>query len=162
MTSSGRFAAFFSYPTEGVEERDPLIFLGDRPEDDWSRLLHYTEVLRFSAGETMIKAGEVDRALYIVADGRLEILLPGVDGDIRFGTIGPGSVTGEIAFLDAGPRSATIRALSPGELLRLSYEAYEILAARYPELGRAILLDLGRILATRLRETNEALARASG
>jgi CRP-like cAMP-binding protein len=159
--SSGRFAAFFSYPAEGAEERDPLVFLGDRPEDDWSRLLGHTEVRRFSAGETMISAGEVDRALYIVAEGRLEILLPGVDGDINFGSIGPGSVVGEIAFLDAGPRSATIRAVSDGELLRLSFEAYEVLAARYPDLGRAILLDLGRILAARLRETNEALARAS-
>jgi CRP-like cAMP-binding protein len=159
--SSGRFAAFFAYPTEGGEERDSFVFLGDRPEDDWSRLLHYTEVRRFSAGETMITAGEVDRALYIVSEGRLETLLPGDDGDLHFGTIGPGSVVGEIAFLDAGPRSATIRAVSDGELLRLSFEEYEVLAARYPELGRAVLLDLGRILASRLRETNEALARAS-
>lgn len=158
--SSGRFAAFFAYPTEGGEEK-AFVFLRDRPEDDWSRLLGYTEVRRFGAGETMISADEVDRALYIVSKGRLEILLPGVDGDLHFGTIGPGSVVGEIAFLDGGPRSATIRAVSDGELLRLSFEAYEVLAARYPELGRAILLDLGRIMASRLRETNEALARAS-
>jgi CRP/FNR family transcriptional regulator, cyclic AMP receptor protein len=159
--SSGRFAAFFSYPIEGRAEKDPLVFLAERPKDDWSRLLHYTEVRRFGARETMIRAGELDRSLYIVTDGQLEVLLPGVDGEIRFGTIGPGSVTGEIAFLDAGPRSATIRALTDGELLRLSFYAYETLAAHYPDLGRAILLDLGRILAFRLRETNEALARAS-
>jgi CRP/FNR family cyclic AMP-dependent transcriptional regulator len=159
--SSDRFAAFFAYPNEGGEERDSFVFLRDRPEDDWLRLLGYTEVRRFSAGETIISAGEVDRALYIVSKGRLETLLPGVEGDLHFGTIGPGSVAGEIAFLDGGPRSATIRAVSDGELLRLSFEAYEVLAARYPELGRAILLDLGRIMASRLRETNEALARAS-
>jgi CRP/FNR family transcriptional regulator, cyclic AMP receptor protein len=159
--SSDRFAAFFAYPTEGGEERDSFVFLRDRPEDDWLRLLGYTEVRRFSAGETIISAGEVDRALYIVSKGRLETLLPGVEGDLHFGTIGPGSVAGEIAFLDGGPRSATIRAVSDGELIRLSFEAYEVLAARYPELGRAILLDLGRIMASRLRETNEALARAS-
>jgi CRP/FNR family cyclic AMP-dependent transcriptional regulator len=159
--SSSRFAPFFSYPTEGEERSDPLLFLADRSDDDWTRLLHYTEVRRFGADETILKAGDFDRALYIVVDGRLEILLPGAESDIHLGTIGPGSVTGEIAFLDAGPRSATIRALADGELLRLTFESYEVLAARYPDLGRTILLDLGRILAARLRDTNDALGRAS-
>ncbi len=66
-----------------------------------------------------------------------------------------------MAFLDGRPRAATIRALTDGELLRLSFESYEVLAARYAELGRAILLDLGRILAARLRQANEVIARVS-
>jgi hypothetical protein len=43
----------------------------------------------------------------------------------------------------------------------LTFDTYEVLAARYPELGRAILLDLGRIVAGRLRRADEALAQPS-
>ena len=87
----------------------------------------------------------VDRTLYIVASGRFEVLLPG--GGVRIGTIEPRSVAGEIAFIHGRPRSATLRALTDAEVFELRFEAFEILAVRHPELGRAILLDLARILA---------------
>ena len=36
-------------------------------------------------------------------------------------------------------------------LLRLSFDAFEVLAAKEPALARHMLLDLGRILADRIR-----------
>lgn len=159
MTAApGGFDAFFAYPTVEDGTRG-LVFLGNRSREDWARVLGYAETLRFRAGEIVIRAGEIDRSLHIVAAGELEVLLPGPSGENRLlTTIPPGSVTGEIAFADGGPRSATIRARTDGELARLSFEQYEALAARYPELGRAILLDVARILAARLRSTSEALS----
>jgi CRP-like cAMP-binding protein len=44
-----------------------------------------------------------------------------------------------------------VEAVSDGEVMRLSYDAFESLSARNPALARHILLDLGRILAARLR-----------
>lgn len=97
-----------------------------------------------------------------MVEGTLEIVLHNDRGEEnRFGTIGPRSVTGEMAFLDGRPRAATIRAVTDAELMRISFESYEALAARHPELGRAILLDLGRILAARLRRANEVIAQVS-
>jgi len=150
-------SSFFDYPAAGGESVDELVFLRDRSEEDWERLLAHTEAIRFGAGDTLIRAGERERSLYVLASGRLELLLPGKSGDIRVGTIEPRTVVGEMAFLDGRPRSATVHALTDGELFELRFEAFETLAARYPELGRAILLDLGRILAGRLRLANEAL-----
>jgi len=136
--------------------------LPDRSKEDWERLLAHSEILRFSPGDLVISAGEEDRALYIVVAGTLEIVLYDDRGEEhRFGTIGPRSVTGEMAFLDGRPRAATIRALTDADLMRVSFESYEALAARHPELGRAILLDLGRILAARLRRANEVIAHVS-
>jgi CRP/FNR family transcriptional regulator, cyclic AMP receptor protein len=159
--SPGRFSAFFAYPTEEDTSGD-LVFLPDRAEEDWERLLAHAETLRLTAGDVVIRAGELDRALYIVGSGRLEVLLRNERGEERrVAIIPPRSVLGELAFLDARPRSATIRALTDGELMRLTFDSYEILAARYPELGRAIVLDLGRIVASRLRDANVALAEAT-
>jgi len=153
----GQVSSFFSYPTLAGDAAHELVFLRDRSEDDWERLLAHTEAVRFAAGDVLIRAGDRERSLYVLASGRLELLLPGESGEIRIGTIEPRTVVGEMSFLDGRPRSATLHALTDGELYELRFDAFETLAARYPELGRAILLDLGRILAGRLRLANEAL-----
>lgn len=153
-------STFFDYPTLSGGSAPEFVFLRDRSEEDWERLLAHAEAIRFGAGDVLIRAGEHERSLYVLASGRLELLLPSDSGELPIGTIEPRTVVGEMAFLDGRPRSATLRALTDGELYELRFDAFETLAARHPELGRAILLDLGRILAGRLRLANEALDRA--
>jgi CRP/FNR family transcriptional regulator, cyclic AMP receptor protein len=74
-----------------------------------------------------------------------------------FKTIEAPSVLGEIAFLDGGPRSASLVAETDGELVRFDMDAFEALAAAEPDLGRRIALDLGRVAAVRLRLLSERL-----
>jgi SulP family sulfate permease len=158
-----RFAStYFSYP--GMESTtDDFVFLANRSKEDWARLVAQGELLRFEAGDVILQAGEIERSLYIIVQGTLEVLLPFGRGEFRhYGTIESRSVTGEIAFLDGRPRTATIRALTETVLLRITFESYEVLAARFPELGRAILLDLGRILAAKLRLATELITRMGG
>ena len=56
-------------------------------------------------------------------------------------------------------RETGVRALSDGELRSLTPEAFEVLAAREPDLARTMLLALGRILSLRLRSTSALAAR---
>lgn len=150
-----QFSSFFEYPEQAASQLEELVFLPDWSDDDWDKLLAYTETRRFTASEVLISIGEPDRSLFLVAEGSLEVLIPGARGRMRrIATIDAGSVVGEQAFLDANPRSATVVATTDGELLRLSIEAFEVFAAQEPELARAILFDLGRILSVRLRQTN--------
>ena len=128
----------------------------ERSPAQWDRLVAFVERRGFRAGEEVIRRGEIDRALYIVLDGSLETRLT----ERRAGK-GPavpfpaGSVIGEIGFFDGKARTATITAVTDGEMLRLSFESFQALAASEPELAQAMLLDLGRILAIRLRQTDE-------
>ena len=55
----------------------PETFFADRDERDWDRLLAYTETRRFRPGEVVLPDGAADRALYLLADGRLEVIRPG-------------------------------------------------------------------------------------
>ncbi len=160
---SGGFAAsFFDYDAVAVHERSSeLQLLADRPRSDWEKVLAHTETRRFSRGETIIAAGEQDRALYLLTEGTLGVRLAG-DSQKTFKAIDAPSVVGEVAFLDGGPRSATLYAISDGELLRLRLESFETLAAREPELSRAILFDLARIVTARLRLASDVIARSGG
>ena len=159
---SGFAASFFDYDAVEVHERsNELQLLADRPRSDWEKVLAHTETRRFSRGETIIAAGEQDRALYLLTEGTLGVRLQG-DAEKTFKAIDAPSVVGEVAFLDGGPRSATLFGLSDGELLRLRLESFETLAAREPELGRAILFDLARIVTARLRLASDVIARSGG
>ena len=149
-------SSFFDYPVpSGEEPSDEPLFMPGRTEAQWEKLLAHTERRAFRAGEDVIRRGEIDRALYIVVEGSLEAQL--TEGRGRSGVVAmpPGSVIGEIAFFDGRPRAMTVRAVTAGELLRLSAEAFDALAATDPELARAMLFDLARILAIRLRQTDE-------
>jgi CRP-like cAMP-binding protein len=144
-------SSYFDYPTDGPAESD-LTFLADRGQQDWAILLEHTETRRFAAGDEVIRAGDRDRALYLLTAGSLA-----VESGAAFRTIDAPSVVGEIAFLDGGPRSLTLVATTDGELRRLSLDAFEALAGRHPELARAMLFDLGRIVSLRLRFLTELI-----
>jgi CRP/FNR family transcriptional regulator, cyclic AMP receptor protein len=141
-------SSFFVYPTLVGDQPAPEAgLLAARTEEDWDALLAYTDKRRMRPGDWLIREGELDRALYLLSDGRLESILPGRAGRV----IEAPATVGEVAFLDGRPRTAGLRALTHGEAQRLSYEAFEALSAREPRLARDLLLDLGRIVATRLR-----------
>lgn len=145
---------FFDYgvPDASPESEPAPVFLGDASTEDWRQLLAVAEHRRFDVGEQLIEAGEQSRAFYIVGLGELEVLAPGKGGRLqRIALIGQQSIFGEQAFFDGRPRSATVCATQPGELYGITPEAFEVLAARAPDLARAALFDLGRILSLRLR-----------
>jgi CRP/FNR family transcriptional regulator, cyclic AMP receptor protein len=97
----------------------------------------------------VLPEGVADRALYLLADGRLEVVRPGARGVLA--TLEAPTTFGEAEFLDGRPRSVALRAVGHGEIERLSWEAFEALSARDPQLARDILVDVGRVLAARLR-----------
>jgi CRP/FNR family transcriptional regulator, cyclic AMP receptor protein len=139
---------FFDYPSkpQPAAEHGLPAFLNGRGLDDWAMLLDHSETLVFRPGEVVLRAGDRDRALYLLVDGWLRA---------PSGVIHPITTLGESAFFDGAPRAVTIEAMSDGELLRLSFEGFEALAARNPTLGREILLDLGRLAYARLRAGGE-------
>ncbi|HZQ34845.1 MAG TPA: cyclic nucleotide-binding domain-containing protein [Dehalococcoidia bacterium] len=135
----------------------PLLFLSEWSEAEWARLLAYAEQRPFRAGDLLIRAGEVDRSLLIIGAGTLDVFVPDGDLGVRLvGEVQPGEVIGEVAFFDGSPRSASVRAATDGEVRVLSREAFDVFAAYEPVLARTLLLELGRVLAVRLRAVEEA------
>ena len=150
-------SSFFPYPVpSGDEGPDELVFMPERSPAQWDRLLAFVERRGFRVGEHVIKRGDVDRALYIVLDGNLEArVTEGRAGNAAAVHFPAGTVFGEIGFFDGQARTATVTALTDGAMLRLSFEAFQTLAKSEPDLAQAMLFDLGRILAIRLRQTDE-------
>jgi CRP-like cAMP-binding protein len=152
--------SFFQPPETGDEpRRDEWVFLAQGTPEHWERLVAYTEHMRFKREDTVIRAGELDRALYFVTDGRLDIMLPQPSGAERLvRTISAPAVIGEMGFLENRPRSMTIKGMTEGELLRLDYDAFERLATEEPQIAQNLTFELARVLSLRLRWATQALA----
>lgn len=155
------FQSFFDYPTQSDNDNaEDLIFLPHWDESRWGKLLSYTANLRFRQGDIIIKLGDMDSAIYILTEGQVEILVPhkGSTQLRRTQVREMGSVIGEQAFIDGKPRSATVRAVGDGSMVRLNRNAFEVFAAREPELAREVLFDLARLLSIKLRQANQFIS----
>lgn len=152
--------SFFDYPDHNdTEQSQELLFLPHWNDEKWATLLKFTEIRRFRTGDLVIRQGDTDRAFYIIVEGKLEVLIAQTRGQMRRTQVREaGAVIGEQAFLDGKPRSATLRALTNGEMLSVSLQAFEVLAAHEPELAREILLELARTLSVKLRQANTFIA----
>jgi CRP-like cAMP-binding protein len=150
---SGPFLVFVE---EAHEDSADLLFLPEATAADWATVFAHAEVRRVGAGLALVQAGEDDRALYLLTEGTVGVRLP--RDESAFKTIDAPSVVGELAFFDGRPRSATLDAITDVEVVRLDEAGFERLAAAAPELAHAILRDLARILALRLRMASEVIA----
>ncbi len=151
--------SFFDYPDTGPEASpQAAVLLPDAPEADWTTFLEFTRALRFGTGQNILEAGSGGRSLYILLEGTLEVLTPPArfGRQRRIGRLEAGSLVGEVSFFDGAPRSAGVRALTPVVLAEMTLQDFERLADQHPGLARSLLLDLGRILAGRLRKAEAA------
>jgi CRP-like cAMP-binding protein len=110
------------------------------------------EVLFDRSGSDGRDDGEDDtRHVWLVDEGRLEVVVERDGQPQRIAEIGPGQPVGELAVLIGGERTATVRALRDTWLRGLSAPTFEALLMRHP--GAA--LGLARTLARRLVMANQ-------
>jgi CRP/FNR family cyclic AMP-dependent transcriptional regulator len=130
-------------------------------DEDWKQLFRFTSARRVTAGDALIRRGEPDRTLYFVLNGNLEVTTLSRDALAmgRVALVGAGSVLGELAFFDGGPRSASAWAVDDCEVAAMTADQYTAFEQSSPALARELLFALGRILAIRLRATNAKIGR---
>ena len=145
---------------EAHEESAELLFLPEATASDWATIFSYAQVREVSAGLALVQAGEDDRALYLLIDGTVGVRMPREES--AFKTIDAPSVVGELAFFDGAPRSATLDALTDVQVVRIDMNCFTELSEAEPELAQAMLLDLARILALRLRMASDVIERLRG
>lgn len=130
-------------------------------DQDWMQLFQFTSIRSLMAGEALIRHGEPDRTLYFVLHGELEVIVHSSDGISmgRVALVKAGSVLGEMAFFDGGPRSAGAWAVADCIVAAMTADQYSAFERSNPTLARDVLFALGRVLAARLRQTNARAVR---
>jgi CRP/FNR family cyclic AMP-dependent transcriptional regulator len=109
----------------------------------------------FRGGEMIFNQGDPGTEMYIIAQGHVNIHLPGENSRrVSLKDIAVGEYFGELALFDDKERSASALATTDAILLELSRETLSNYLERRPRAAMAIL----RTMAERLRETNAMLS----
>lgn len=123
-----------------------------------ARLENHMERTRHAAGSVIFREGDPGKELLVLSKGHASAHLAQPDGgDVRLATFAPGTVFGELAILDAGPRSATVIADDDVECYVLSRTSFAALESDAPAIAIRVLANLGGELSVRLRRANRTI-----
>jgi MFS superfamily sulfate permease-like transporter len=130
------------------------------PDDLVAWLHENVEHRQYERGAVIVAAGATDRSLYVVTSGTVSVVA-GDDADsqetTRLAGFAAGTVFGEIALLDGGPRSATVVADGDVACSVLSVDAFAALRRTRPDLAFSLLENLSLGMARRLRAATEQI-----
>jgi CRP/FNR family cyclic AMP-dependent transcriptional regulator len=116
------------------------------------KLLAFTsERLQYLSGDELFHQGHYGDAVYIILDGKADILVDSPKGAVKVETLGK-NIVGEIAILCDVPRTATVVAHCDLETLRLSKDGFLHMVTQFPQVG----IEVMRELASRLHHTTQA------
>jgi CRP/FNR family cyclic AMP-dependent transcriptional regulator len=105
-------------------------------------------------GTIIMAAGDPTDSLYIVLSGRLKVMMSDAEGkEVILTIIGPGEFFGEMGLIDDAPRSASVVAIEPCELLAINRRDFKKCLAENFEMAMAVMRGLVR----RLREADRKI-----
>lgn len=124
-------------------------------DQDIQELASELKERRLAAGEVLFEQGDRGDTMYLVAEGTVNIHLPGDPATrVSLADLTVGKYFGEVALFDDKPRSASAQAKTEAALLELGRDVLTGYLERRPRAAMAIL----RTMADRLRQTNSMLS----
>jgi len=115
----------------------------------------------YKLGEIVFHQGDVGDSMYVIAEGSVEVVgKNAAGGEQILAVLSAPQFFGEMSLIDKEYRSATIRAKSDASLLQLSNENLHTFAKNYRNGFTWVVVNIARVVSSRLRETNRRLAEA--
>ena len=117
--------------------------------DLYASLRPYAEEMQVTLGEVLFYEGDKGDCFYYVVSGQLRVLTRDRNDEMQtLGYLFPGDHCGEGALLTGKPRRATVRAVEPSTVLKISQSNFHTLVSKHRELT-PYLLDQVRDIAYR-------------
>ncbi len=110
------------------------------------------------AGEVIFREGDPGASLFVLTAGEVEVLNHHRGAEKVMAVLAAPAAFGEMALLDREARSATVRARTETEALELTAEAFTAFRKRSRDGFTFVVINVARILSSRLRETSQRLA----
>ena len=106
-----------------------------------------SEVETLAPGQVLFEKGAAGNTMYVLKSGELQI----VDGSYAYETVSAGGIVGELALVDTGPRSATVRAIKQSIVIPINMSRFMFMVQQTPFFAVRVM----RIISGRLRAMNE-------
>jgi len=107
----------------------------DFGEEELVELIREFRLLSFEAGEVVVSEGEPGQSLFILTAGTVKVSVRNAAGrNVSLAELGAGAFFGEMAAVSGKPRTATVTAREPCELLELDKPALDALCERHARI----------------------------
>jgi CRP/FNR family transcriptional regulator, cyclic AMP receptor protein len=121
------------------------------------KLLAFTSTrMAFQPTQTLFRQGDQGDAAYLILSGEADVLAETPSGEVPVATVGQNAIVGEIAILCDVPRTATVRAASRLETLKIEKDHFLRLIREFPDMGVEIMRELGNRLSKTTGELLQA------
>ncbi|MEJ2694209.1 MAG: cyclic nucleotide-binding domain-containing protein [Candidatus Thiodiazotropha sp.] len=121
------------------------------------RLLAGAEPIQIETGDTLFMEGDLDNSVYVLERGRVGVYRTWQGHEYLLRELSSGDCLGEMAMIDCKPRSATVRVLESGAVIRISVAQMGQLYIENPEQHALIYMNLAREVCRRLRVADQRL-----
>jgi CRP-like cAMP-binding protein len=108
----------------------------------------------YQDGEIVIRQGDIGDCMYVIQEGRVEVVVDQGGKEVRLGIREAGHFLGEMAIFEHKPRSATVRALGRTRLLTIDKESILRRIHEDPSLAYRMV----QTMSHRIRELSVELA----
>jgi glutaminase len=112
----------------------------------------------YEEGELLFNAGDDADRIYLLVEGRVDIVLAMGESFQRATTLGPGATFGEMAALYGGTRTAGVRAAMPSVCFELEVSVLDGLGRDRPGILLQLHTNIGRALANRVGQLSDEVA----
>lgn len=127
-------------------------------ELEFNAVCAFLERQKVAKGSVVFREGENGQELFIVLSGKVNAVVTQSDGTRRkVYEFGPGSFFGEMAVIEAAPRSATCTALEDCELMVLQGLDFYRLVFEHPMIALKLLGAIGSVMTSWLDESSSFL-----
>jgi CRP-like cAMP-binding protein len=121
-------------------------------------LTRFARRRRYARDEVVFYQGDRGDTFYVILQGQVKVSVSSADGqEAILVMLDAGESFGELALLDDQPRSATIEATRPTEVLSLRKDDFHRLLRQFPEIAIGLL----RVMTKRLRDTDQLVQDAA-
>ena len=143
-----------------LEELKKFPLLKNLTDSDLKKLNDYVEEVSFEENEDIIKEGEIGDTLYLLIDGKVDVIKTTIfDDEFVCASLDSSMhcLFGEMAVIDNDKRSATIKAKTACKTLSLNREGFTDYCNKYPHAGIELLKLMNTNIVRNLRIENENL-----
>ena len=114
---------------------------------------------RVAPGELILEQNTTGTEMYVVADGAADVFVHSGDEIHSLVVLGKGQIIGEMALIDQGHRSASVRATRKGaKLYLLESQKFLDLCNANHRIGFLVMRNLAIDIAFKLRHRNLTIA----
>ncbi len=128
-------------------------------DDEIELVIKNCYVESFEDGQTIFKEDDIGRDFYVILSGKVRLTKNMGGREIEITVMNKGEALGETVLTHESKRMTSIIASGTVDLLVIDQDSIFLLYDKHPRIFGIIMLNLSRMLTTRLQKSNLTIAK---